>query len=116
MRQIYPVAGPDLQVIPRASVGPLPDAVSRLASLYGNGAAANSVLPPRRGRLRANMVASADGAVALAGRSAGLSGPADKMIFTVLRSLADVILVGASTARVDPAPRGLNQQRWASPR
>jgi riboflavin biosynthesis pyrimidine reductase len=101
VRQIYPVAGPDLQVIPRASAGPLPDAVSWLASLYRNGAAANSVLLPGRGRLRANMVASADGAVTLAGRSAGLSGPADKMIFTVLRSVADVILVGASTARAE---------------
>jgi riboflavin biosynthesis pyrimidine reductase len=47
------------------------------------------------------MVASADGAVTLDGRSAGLSGPADKMIFTVLRSLADVILVGAGTARTE---------------
>lgn len=101
MRQIYPVAGPDLQVVPRASAGPLPDAVSQLASLYGNGAAATAAVPPGRSRLRANMVASADGAVALAGRSAGLSGPADKMIFTVLRSQADLILVGAGTARTE---------------
>jgi riboflavin biosynthesis pyrimidine reductase len=101
VRQIYPVAGPDLQVIPRASAGPIPDAVSQLASLYGNVAASDSVGQPGRGRLRANMVASADGAVTLAGRSGGLSGPADKMIFTVLRSLADVILVGAGTARAE---------------
>jgi riboflavin biosynthesis pyrimidine reductase len=47
------------------------------------------------------MVASADGAVTLAGRSGGLSGPADKMIFTVLRSLADLIIVGAGTARAE---------------
>jgi riboflavin biosynthesis pyrimidine reductase len=101
VRQIYPDAGPDLQVIPRASAGPLPDAVARLADLYGNVAAADAVVPPRRGRLRANMVASADGAVTVDGRSGGLSGPADKMIFRVLRSLADVILVGAGTARTE---------------
>jgi riboflavin biosynthesis pyrimidine reductase len=47
------------------------------------------------------MVASADGAVTLDGRSGGLSGPADKMIFTVLRSQADLILVGAGTARAE---------------
>ncbi len=101
MRQIYPAAGPDLPVIPRASAGPLPDAVARLADLYGNVAAATTVGPAPSGRLRANMVASADGAVTLDGRSGGLSGPADKMIFTVLRSLADLILVGAGTARTE---------------
>jgi hypothetical protein len=39
------------------------------------------------------MVASADGAVSVDGRSGGLSGPADRMVFTVLRSLADLVLV-----------------------
>ena len=101
MRQIYPVAGPDLRVVPRAADGPLPDAVIRLAKLYGNGAAANTAGPSDRGLVRANMVASADGAVTLDGRSGGLSGPADKMLFTILRSLADVILVGAGTARAE---------------
>lgn len=47
------------------------------------------------------MVASADGAATLNGRSGGLSGPADKVVFAVLRSLADVILVGAGTARAE---------------
>jgi len=101
VHQIYPVAGPDLEVVPRASAGPLPDAVARLGHLYRNGAAANAVVQPGRGHLRANMVASADGAVTLGGRSGGLSGPADKMVFTVLRSLADLILVGAGTARAE---------------
>lgn len=110
MRQIYPVAGPDLPVIPRASAGPLPDAVARLAHLYGNVAAANTAVPP--GRVRANMVASADGAVAIEGRSGGLSGPADKMIFTVLRSLADLILVGAGTARAEHYRPVQPEQIW----
>ncbi len=51
--------------------------------------------------LRANMIASTDGAAALSGRSGGLSGPADRLVFAVLRSLADVILVGAGTARAE---------------
>ncbi len=51
--------------------------------------------------LRANFVASADGAASLRGRSRGLSGPADRMVFALLRSLADVIVVGAATARAE---------------
>ncbi len=46
-----------------------------------------------------NMVSSADGAISLDGLSGGLSGSADKEVFFYLRSIADVILVGASTAR-----------------
>lgn len=51
--------------------------------------------------LRANMVSSLDGAATVDGRSGGLSGPADRDIFLSLRDLADVILVGASTVRVE---------------
>ena len=51
--------------------------------------------------VRANMVASADGAATLAGASAGLSSPADRRVFMLNRALADVILVGANTARVE---------------
>lgn len=101
MRQIYPVQGPDLPVTPKASAGPLPDGVAYLARLYGNGAVADAVGPRRRGHVRANMVASADGAVTLDGRSGGLSGPADRMVFSVLRSVADLVLVGAGTARTE---------------
>lgn len=52
-------------------------------------------------QVRANMVASADGAAALHGRSAGLSGPADRQVLSVLRGLADVVLVGAGTVRAE---------------
>lgn len=51
--------------------------------------------------VRANMVTSLDGAVAVDGRSGGLSGAADRLLFHVLRSLADVVLVGAGTARAE---------------
>jgi riboflavin biosynthesis pyrimidine reductase len=56
---------------------------------------------PRERWLRANMVTSADGAAYLDGRSGGLSSPDDMRIFGILRALADVILVGAGTARVE---------------
>jgi riboflavin biosynthesis pyrimidine reductase len=51
--------------------------------------------------LRANMVSSTDGAARLDGLSEGLSSPADKRIFGVLRALSDVILVGAQTVRAE---------------
>lgn len=54
-----------------------------------------------RPRVRLNMIASIDGAGSLDGRSAGLGGPADKALFSTLRSLADVILVGAATMRTE---------------
>ncbi|GHH84924.1 hypothetical protein GCM10018793_50980 [Streptomyces sulfonofaciens] len=49
--------------------------------------------------LRANMVAGLDGAGEHGGRSQPLSGPADMRVFGVLRSLADVVIVGAETVR-----------------
>ena len=51
--------------------------------------------------VRANMVASVDGAAQADGKSGGLSGEADKKIFRALRGLADVILVGATTVRTE---------------
>jgi riboflavin biosynthesis pyrimidine reductase len=51
--------------------------------------------------LRANMVTSVDGAASLDGASAGLSSAADRHVFALLRTLADVILVGAGTVRAE---------------
>ncbi|RJK92990.1 pyrimidine reductase family protein [Vallicoccus soli] len=51
--------------------------------------------------LRANMVSSLDGAVSVEGRSGGLSSPADKRVFALLRDLCDAVLVGAGTARAE---------------
>jgi riboflavin biosynthesis pyrimidine reductase len=65
--------------------------------------------------LRANMVMSLDGAATLKGRSGGLSGGADEEVFALLRALADVILVGAGTARVEgyrPVRPGKEGVRW----
>jgi 5-amino-6-(5-phosphoribosylamino)uracil reductase len=51
--------------------------------------------------VQVNFVASADGAVTVEGRADGLSSPGDKKIFGLGRDLADVILVGAGTVRVE---------------
>jgi riboflavin biosynthesis pyrimidine reductase len=56
---------------------------------------------PSQTWVRANMITSIDGAISVQGRSSGLSGIADKLVFGLLRSLADVILVGAETARAE---------------
>jgi riboflavin biosynthesis pyrimidine reductase len=51
------------------------------------------------GGLRVNFIASVDGAITVSGKSAGLQTPGDNLIFAALRDLADVVLVGAGTAR-----------------
>lgn len=58
---------------------------------------------PDRGTpyVRMNFVESADGAVALDGRSGALGGATDRLLMQVLRTMADVILVGAGTVRVE---------------
>jgi riboflavin biosynthesis pyrimidine reductase len=54
-----------------------------------------------QGAVRANMVASADGAATFDSRSGALSSRADRKLFLTLRKYADVVLVGASTVRVE---------------
>jgi riboflavin biosynthesis pyrimidine reductase len=51
--------------------------------------------------LRANMVSSVDGAASLAGVTKGLSSATDRRVFALLRTLADVIVVGAATVRAE---------------
>jgi riboflavin biosynthesis pyrimidine reductase len=63
-----------------------------LAALYA--------YPPGRW-LRANMVASADGAAWIDGATSGLSSEGDRHVFALLRTLADVVLVGAATVRAE---------------
>jgi len=57
--------------------------------------------PPARRWLRANMVSSVDGAAVLEGRVGSLTGPADQQLLLLLRSLCDVLLVGAGTLRAE---------------
>ncbi|KAA1248553.1 pyrimidine reductase family protein [Mycobacterium simiae] len=51
--------------------------------------------------LRANFISSLDGAATVAGTSGGLASPGDRAVFLLLRALADVIVVGAGTVRVE---------------
>jgi riboflavin biosynthesis pyrimidine reductase len=48
--------------------------------------------------LAVNFVSSTDGAITVEGRSAGLSTPADRIVYRLGNDLADVVLVGAGTA------------------
>jgi riboflavin biosynthesis pyrimidine reductase len=65
--------------------------------------AAYAVPTPAPGvpHVRANFVASADGAAEVDGRSGALGGPGDRQIFRTLRWLSDIVLVGAGTARTE---------------
>ncbi|WP_166981012.1 pyrimidine reductase family protein [Paramicrobacterium fandaimingii] len=51
--------------------------------------------------LRMNFISSADGAVTVDGLSGGLGTDADQLVFEALRTLADVIIVGAGTVRAE---------------
>jgi riboflavin-specific deaminase-like protein len=53
------------------------------------------------GYVRANMASSFDGATAVDGKAEGVSSENDRALFRVLRSLADVVLVGAETVRAE---------------
>ena len=68
-----------------------------LAALY-----AAPELPPGAVHVRAMMTTTIDGAIAGAdGTSGSLHDPDDSFLFSVLRALADVVLVGASTVRAE---------------
>jgi riboflavin biosynthesis pyrimidine reductase len=60
-------------------------------------------LPVAAGRpgVRLNMIASLDGATAVAGVAGGLGGKADQALFALLRRMADVVLVAAGTVRAE---------------
>jgi riboflavin biosynthesis pyrimidine reductase len=90
------------------------DAVQALADLY-----AYPDPVPAAGWVRASMLCTLDGAVTGAdGRSGSISGPADRAVFSVLRGLADVVLVGAGTVRAEgyrrPAAKGEFAERRAT--
>jgi riboflavin biosynthesis pyrimidine reductase len=67
-----------------------------LAHVYQHDAA-----PAGRPFVRLNMIASVDGAVTVGGTSGSLGGPGDHALFEALRSIADVVLVAAGTARAE---------------
>jgi len=51
--------------------------------------------------VRGNMIASLDGGATDEGKAGGLAGAGDRAVFTLLRNLADVIVVGAATVRIE---------------
>jgi riboflavin biosynthesis pyrimidine reductase len=64
--------------------------------------------------IRVNFVTSLDGAVTVDGRSAGLSGEADKAMFRLLRRECDALMVGAGTFRAENyRPLTLDAERRA---
>lgn len=93
VRQVFPVDG---SVLDDGS----------LASLYA--------FPSGEGWVRANMVASADGAAVVSGKSGGLSSDGDRRLFAVLRGLADVILAGAGTVRAEGYQPVQRREVWSS--
>jgi riboflavin biosynthesis pyrimidine reductase len=62
--------------------------------------------------LRANMVSSVDGAVAVQGRSGGLGNATDFTIFHLQRALADVIIVGVETVREEGYGPAVPEAGW----
>lgn len=83
---------------------PLPTDPTELQKAYA--------YPPEGVWLRANMIASLDGAAWVDGRSGGLGSPGDRRLFAALRAMADVVIVGAGTVRAEgygpvrPGPQG----------
>jgi riboflavin biosynthesis pyrimidine reductase len=53
------------------------------------------------GGLRVNFVSSADGGATASGVSGGLQTPGDNKVFAALRDLADVVVAGAGTVRIE---------------
>src|ERR1700742_3015839 len=51
--------------------------------------------------VRANFITSIDGGATADGKSGSMAGPGDRVVFNLLRELADVIVVGAGTVRVE---------------
>lgn len=79
----------------------------RFTLLAGGGAVDDDDLdalyayPPDVRVLRANMISSVDGAATTAGTSGGLGDAGDRRLFALQRELADVVVVGAGTARAE---------------
>lgn len=62
--------------------------------------------------VRAVFVASVDGAASIAGHAGGLGNDIDKQLFALNRALADVILVGAGTARTEVYGPAEDDAQW----
>ncbi|MDY6999959.1 MAG: pyrimidine reductase family protein [Actinomycetota bacterium] len=75
--------------------------MSRVSTMAAGSAVEDHGYRPAPIGVRANMIFSADGAAGFAGRAGPLSCPADQQLLRALRAYADVVLVGAGTARAE---------------
>jgi riboflavin-specific deaminase-like protein len=78
MRQLFPTPVDDVDVV----------------STY---ASDDRPSPADRPWVMLNMISSVDGGISVDGVSGGLGGPADKVVFSAIRGVADIILVAAGT-------------------
>ena len=90
MRRIWPIP----------PIGASADPPSDVAAVHEHVARARPA-PEGRPWVIANMVTSLDGAATRSGRSGGLGGDGDRLVFRAVRALPDVILVGAGTVRAE---------------
>ncbi|MCV7193538.1 pyrimidine reductase family protein [Mycolicibacterium brumae] len=51
--------------------------------------------------VRSNFISSLDGGATVEGLSGGLAGPGDRSLFNVMRTLCDVVVVGAGTVKLE---------------
>jgi riboflavin biosynthesis pyrimidine reductase len=90
-------AGPATQLTELGAVGATfdTDDDARLAAFYTYPADLD------RCWVRANMISSLDGGATDDGTAGGLAGPGDRALFNRMRQEADVVVVGASTVRIE---------------
>ena len=94
------------QLLPEPAELPVTDDEQQLVDLYDSGQFGPTHTIRDGVRVQSNMVMSFDGAVAGADfTSRTVSTPADMRVFSVLRSLADVVITGAGTARAEELTR-----------
>ncbi|MFE0701368.1 pyrimidine reductase family protein [Streptomyces sp. NPDC058872] len=112
MRRLFPVTdmtaldaveGVVPEAAPPAAAGATRPAPGAVAGEWSLDALADAYAYPEGDApwLRANMVSSLDGAGQHEGRSQPLSSETDMRVFGVLRGLADVVVVGAETVRLE---------------
>ncbi|MHC3469623.1 pyrimidine reductase family protein [Streptomyces sp. 7R007] len=105
MRRLFPVTDETVTTAPRTTAAQGGADADREWSLEELAAAYAYPEPVAGGTrvpwLRANMVSTLDGAAQHDGRSQPISCAADMRIFGTLRGLADVVVVGAETVRLE---------------
>jgi 5-amino-6-(5-phosphoribosylamino)uracil reductase len=86
-----------------------PDAGTELTPLHAGDAVDESTLSGlyaypddlRTCWVRSNFITSLDGGATADGKSGGLAGPGDRTLFSLMRTLCDVVVVGAGTVRTE---------------